>query len=307
VSPPLLRFRGARIDRLDGPWVDRLHGDGGTTRLVLAGYYQPLLALLSGGATLAAGSVEIAGQDARTALVRGRVGLALAEANAPRDWAVKDYLSQSAELLGLSPKIARKVALAALEELGLAAIANRRIALLDMASRRSAWIAHATLGRPAAVVIETPFDGLDDAQADHVFRTLEAASAGRRLIVTTEVLTHTGPNRRLADTADCVMVTTLDGLVFVGSPAEALAPVRHYLVTSLRHAAALRGNLESKGIRVGALGEATGGGEVDGARLIVTLPSPDTRPIVEAAVSADAPLAELLPLTISTREASEDA
>jgi ABC-type multidrug transport system ATPase subunit len=294
VTPPLLSCRNARIERAGVPWIDHWDGSGGAERLVLGGYWQPLVSLLSGEARLAGGSVQIAGAPARQAVVAGTVGLALAEADVPRDWTARQYLSQSAELWGMTPRAARSAASATLERLGLGAVAPRRVALLDSATRRAVWLAHAAVGNPDALVVDRPLDGLDADQAELVRRVLETAAEGRQLLVTTEQPHPLGPGRQLVESADAVMLATVDGVVFVGSPQDLATEPKRYLVTALRNVEALARTLEARGVRARPLGPPSSTPTAVG-RLVLSVAG-DTRVVVDAALDADAPLGELLPL-----------
>jgi ABC-type Na+ transport system ATPase subunit NatA len=290
VTAPLVSFRAARLDGPNGP-LATLDGEADGRRVVLAGHFRALVALLAGDAHVARGAVEILGVPARTAVARGRVGLALAEARTPRDWTVRDHLRQSAELLGVRPREARQLAGVAIERLGLGAIAPRKVVLLDTATRRTVWLAHAVLGDPEVLLVERPFEGLGVDQAGQVGTVLDTALEGRRALLLTDALPVAGPDAALIDTADAVLFATAEGIVASGAPAAVRAPGQRYLVTPLRNASGLVERLRMRGLEVAPLGGNAG-------RFVVTAPDGRTEPIVAAALDAGAPLGQMIPLLL---------
>lgn len=308
---PLLACKGARIDVGGGVLVDGLDCESDAQRLGLVGAWSPLFALLGAEATLAAGSVEIAGTPAARATAQGVVGLARTASPLPPDWSVATFLEHSARLAGVTRKDARTRAEWAAETLGVPALLGRRIASLAPVEHRAALIAHGLLGAPLALAVETPLDDLDDAAQRALADLLLRAAAECRLIVSVGTAAPLGPARGLLDALDEVLVLEAGSLVAQGPPGHALAPGHRYLVSVSRHAAAFAEALAARGVELAVAAESgrllpvVAPDLADAARLVVDLTADlGTDQLIALALELGAPVTELVPLASSSAPGS---
>src|SRR5690554_5749915 len=139
----LLRCQDARIDVGGSVALEGLSFVIDAERAALIGQVSPLLRLFSGGAEITAGQGSVCGQ-ARSDLER------------PPKFTVLDYLVESARLLGVSQRQAEALARAAIDGLGLGQIAARPLERSSLPERRALSIAHARLGEPKVLVVESP-------------------------------------------------------------------------------------------------------------------------------------------------------
>jgi molybdate transport system ATP-binding protein len=303
ARPWALRCEAARIDQSGGTLIDALSCAAQGPRLGLVGLWSGLFRLLAAQATLASGSVFVADQPAATAVRDGRAGVALADAPMPARWTALEYLRASARLAGLGRGDSRHAASRALESIGLAALGARRIAELAVPERRALAIAHAALGDPVLIALESPLAGLDERTAQWLGELSIAASRGRLLIVSATALGPASAERSLFDRLDELIVLEGGAVVAQGPPAHALAPADRWFVTVVRQAALLAEKLAERGATVhvtrpgGALELSSGTAEIgEAARLLVELPAGQgSALIVEVADDIAAPLLELVP------------
>lgn len=293
-QPALLLCDGARVDTAGGALLRGLSCVGSGNALGLVGAWAPLFALLGREAELGAGRIEVDGVDARHATARGVVGLARHEPGLPPGWTAARYLTQSARLLGLSMRESRRTAHRALDALGLATLGPRALARLRPVEQRAVVIAHATLGAPRVLVLETPLGGLETADQDRLRPVLDRAAEGRRLIWSVADPAPAGAERGLLDRVDEVLVLEAGSLAAQGPPGHALAPGTRYLVTVAQGARELGEQLEARGLGVRAAGE---DGPSAAARLIVDLGADATpNDVLSAALELSIPVLELVPL-----------
>ena len=289
---PLLLVEGARIDVGGAPLCDGLGAVSEADRVGLVGDWSALFALLGARGRLVRGRAEIAGVPAERAVASGQVGLALSDVPLPGAASARDYLEASARLAGFSRRLAVDASRHALGELGLDALAGRRIRDLGQLERRGLALAHAALGNPSALVLEAPLDHLDEASSGVVAGWVERAAAGRRLLVSAR---HTGmatPERGLFDGLEEILVLRPGGLLSQGPPAETLSGCERYLVVVRSRGAELKEALLARGVE--ATLEAQDGA---GARLWVELRAPGALDLVrDVVVELEAPLIELTPL-----------
>jgi len=165
-----------------------------------------LLRLLAGLATPAAGEVRCDDQPLRRATADWRARLVfVAHANALKeDLSVAESLRFLAQLQGLSPapsEISR-----ALDQLGVAPLAQRPVRTLSQGQRRRASLARLALPRrSAAWLLDEPFDALDDDGIARLNRLLaEHAERGG-----SAMLTSHQPLRQLASQPQVLDLDTL--------------------------------------------------------------------------------------------------
>jgi ABC-2 type transport system ATP-binding protein len=296
---PLLELEVARIADETGALAPplSLRADAATARFGLVGAFKPLFALLSGAATLSAGSARLLGQDARTAVRCGLAGLALFDPALPLGWTAEHYLRESAELSGQGRVEARRVASELLTRFELAGRARHELKDLLLSERRALVLAGATIGNPRVLVAEAPLARLDAASQAYLLAALERASEGRALVVSVLELPASGAERGLIDGAD--QVSWEDAGAAATTAADG---ARRFKLTVLRKARELCAALVESGIPfqtlpLDPLVLAFAGGNLDGvARLRVELPAgSDATPLLEIARRVEAPVVELVP------------
>jgi energy-coupling factor transporter ATP-binding protein EcfA2 len=298
-SAPLLLLEGARI-AAGGATSEPLTARGGTQRLVLAGDFRPFFRLLSRDATLAGGRVELAGVPAADAGF-GRVGVALRDPLLVPEWTPERYLVESARLLGLSPRDAALEVDSVLTTLSLGAFAKHRIHVLAVPLRRAVLFGHAMLGSPDVLCLESPFDELDHGGRAEIAEYLERATRGRRFVVSVSSLFGDGPERRLVEHADWVIVASNGRIATEGVPGRVLGQGRRYVATVTRGGNAFVAALAARGIAVQDHGVAVVPAPPDAlpgvepTEVALELPSGGSaNDVVLAARDAGAPLIELV-------------
>jgi len=122
-----------------------------------------------------------------------------------------ETLSFYADLLPVDVDVHR-----ALEAVGLADVADRRVDALSGGMRRLLGIAQATLGEPDVILLDEPTGDLDPRMTRRVFETIERLAADG---VTVLLATH---NLTGASTVDRVLLLDRGTVVANGSPAALL-------------------------------------------------------------------------------------
>jgi ABC-type multidrug transport system ATPase subunit len=292
MTPPLLLLEAARIDVGGAPLCDGLGAVSEADRVGLVGDWSALFALLSARARLVRGRAEVAGVPAGRAVASGQVGLALSDVALPGATRVLDYLAASARLAGFPSRRAPDASRRALGELGLEALAGRRIRDLGPLERRGLGIVHAVLGHPGAIVLDAPLGGLDVASSGIVAGWVERAATGRRLLVSAKHTGIPGPERGFFDGLGEILVLGPGGLLAQGPPAETLGDSDRYLLVVRRRGTELQAALRAHGI------EATLESRDDTCvRLLLELRAPGALDLVrDAVVELEVPLIELTPL-----------
>jgi ABC-type multidrug transport system ATPase subunit len=261
--------------------------------VILVGDWSPLFALIAGQLRLASGKLELRGGSAEDAAASGRVGLLLADTPLPPNLRLLDVLTDSARLLGLSRREASQHAEQRATELGLQGRLARRIDSLSPAEQRAAAIVMAVLGEPQVVCIDSPFSGLEPTGHAYIASVLRQALRGRPALVSVPSVPGSIEQDAFAQSADELLVLGPLGLVARGTYAELFAAAGGYRVVVARKADALLTRLEQTGYQV----------KLVTARAVTALLVSDpahagTRGILEAALSADAPILELVPLDL---------
>ena len=278
-----------------------LTAKGGTARVTFVGNVRPLFRLLARDATLESGEAQLLGVPFRDAVVTGVAGLALSDPPLPAEWTPQRYLLESARLSGLAEAEARRQTAAVIARFELAPYVHRRFADTVVAVKRVVLLAHAMLGSPRVLCVETPFVHLDPSSLAYVAAALEQAASGRHLVAS--VTSATDGERSLVERADWVVVAQGGRFVREGTPDLALEPSSRYAATVTRAADAFVAALAERGLRVtpADVAPALLGFVPENAaevrRVLVELPSgssPDE--IVRAANRVGSPLVELAPL-----------
>lgn len=261
--------------------------------LVLVGAWGALFALLAGQRRLSGGTLSIAGVPAEGAAASGRVGLMLADTALPLTWTLSEVLCHSGALLGQSQRLARAHGDEHARELGLGPRLHKPLGRLSPAERRSAAIAAATLGQPAAVALEEPFIGLEPSARAELALLLERALRGRSALVSVAELPGNVEQDAFVQTSDELLFQGERGLCTRGRYAELAAADASYRVVVLRHADALAARLAEAGYAVRSRPAGSGLG-----LLVADVGKRGTGPLLEAAALVDAPIVELCPLQL---------
>ncbi|MRG94686.1 ABC transporter ATP-binding protein [Polyangium spumosum] len=304
APPPVLHAEDARVTIDDVVAIDHLTVRARGDRVLCTGEAEALFALLTavplrsrapwhdeaampGEASLAAGTLHVAGLDVATRAHLDVAGIAPLDPPLPKGTTAHDYVTWSARFAGFSPRAARDLAASALERVGLVTFLRRAVETFDVPLRRALVLAHALVADPAVLVLEAPLAGLDGSAAVFVMNALARATEGRTAILSAERLEPGTPEGDLARGASDVLVFAGGALVLEGAPEELFAGVRVYGVTIRKNPGPFREELLARGIEVK-------GGPL---RMSVRLSAEaSTKDIVAAASRARAPLVEMFPI-----------
>jgi ABC-type Mn2+/Zn2+ transport system ATPase subunit len=121
----------------------------------------------------------------------------------------------------LTPRVdgaEREAAMAVLERLGIAGLANRHIRALSGGQQQRAFLARAMLGDPQLLVLDEPTSGVDVRTRHEILHLLgELHESGLAIVLSTHDLNGIA--------AHCPTVVCLNGVVTgVGTPREVLTP-----------------------------------------------------------------------------------
>lgn len=272
----------------------------------LVGGWSAWFRLLAADAELIAGKAELAGVPTESAVREGVAGVALCDPPLPLKTRVHAYLELSAALGGASRRDEKRLAAEALERCGLEALAKRPLGDLGKLERRAVMIAHAWLGTPRVVCLETPLAELDAQSKAYLLGLIDRVLASSAVIASV-VRPHDDPaERALVDRLGRVLVLEASTLVAHGSAEQVFRAGPRYAVTVTRAATEFSGALRAAGATVEAalapkLASAilAPGTDALPARFLVELPEGGgTDLILDAALGAGAPIVELWPLHV---------
>jgi len=175
VSDVELTVRSGEIVGLLGP-----NGAGKTTTFYM----------IVGLVSLDGGSVHYNGDDISNLpmYLRARQGISYLpqEPSAFRKLSVEDNLYAVAETLGLSPGLADQTVSDLLEEFGIADLRKNPAYTLSGGERRRLEIARALVTRPAFVLLDEPFAGIDPLAVLDIQRTIKQLKARRIGVLITD-------------------------------------------------------------------------------------------------------------------------
>lgn len=269
----------------------------GQRALALVGDFAPLCLLLTGQALLSAGHALIAGQPARSAVQAGRVGVLTTDLALPRGWTVSAYLEAGAHLLGCANRQAKSLAASTLQQLSLGHLGSRRIETLTVAEMRHAQLAQALLSNPETLYLHDAFAGLSAAEAAEFDARLVHTCSDKNVILSSLSLPFAGNARAALERADAAVVL-LGGRLHTGAPADILNRTAGTSVTVARNAAAFVALLADAGVATRP--EAAELTNVGPYTVFAEGTDADKVPaLVQAALSADAPVLELLPTALA--------
>ena len=186
------------------------NGAGKTTALrVITGLIRP-----------DAGRATVDGLDvsARANEVRARLGVVPENAGTYDRLSVREHVSYSGELHGLSRSTLDRRVTALLDQLGLTALASRHAGGLSLGERRRLALARALIHEPGNLVLDEPTNGLDVMSARAVRQEIgRLAAAGCAVLVSSHVMPE------VAAMCDRVVVLAKGVVAAMGTPAELIA------------------------------------------------------------------------------------
>lgn len=305
TAPPpderLLALEGARFALPDGTQLPPMSVGASGRLAVLVGAFGFLFRALIGAVRLLGGSATVFGTPIDRAIGAGVAGLALAEPPLPPGFTLERYLRESAELLGMGTRAARRAAGDLLARYEIDRAAARRLESLAPVERRVLALVHATLSEPSVLFCETPLARLDDASGAYVESVLARATEGRRAVIS--VADPGGRERALLDRADVALVLDRHHAIARYTPGALPLGGSRVLATVTRRGPEFREALRARGLEpqplapVPALQGLFGGQAENPERVALELPAQDaTRAVFAAAADADAPLVELVRL-----------
>jgi hypothetical protein len=213
-EPPLLEAEDLELTHaersLSWPGVVSVRAQ----RLLCVGAAQALLAAAIDRSMVRRGSLKLQGRNPQELLLSGQAGYCPRALPVPPDFRVFDALLGSARLIGLGAADVHH-ALARAEAEGLA---RRVVKDLGPLEKRLVGLAHGFTGHPGLVLLEDPFEDLEDDAAELVLSVLSRELEGRSWIVGTRLASPW--SRRLAQTAELAL--SADGGTLLGpiSPRE---------------------------------------------------------------------------------------
>jgi ABC-2 type transport system ATP-binding protein len=198
------------------------------------------LRMLLGLVTPTAGSATIDGEPycALDEPIR-HVGAVLEATSFHPGRRAREHLRVVAATAGLPDERVDKV----LADVGLTAVAHRRVGGFSLGMRQRLGLADALLGDPEILVLDEPTNGLDPEGVRWLRQFVRGyAAAGRTVVVSSHLLAE------VAQTVDDVVVLVAGRLV-VHAPLAELAGFRPVVQVRTPQAAALRAALEAHGIQ----------------------------------------------------------
>ena len=168
----------------------------------------------------------------------------------PGDMTSLEMLRWVARLATGKRRGSHALAEAALQRLGLTALAKRRIVGLGVAERKGLALAAAILGEPPALLLDHPLYGLDEAGQHWMIQALGELAGRHRLLITTPRLATDGALGALVGAASDIVMLRNGAVVAQGSPRALLAEARSFTVTVERGAEALEERLQRMGAQL---------------------------------------------------------
>lgn len=161
-----------------------------------------LLSVAAGLVTPTSGRVEVAGIDltgaddkTRSKVRRENIGVIFQQANLLASLTVREQLLIMDHIRGVRMRPQRADEL--LEQVGLANLGNRRMALLSGGQRQRVNIARALMAEPALLLADEPTSALDSSLSQEIMALI--AKLTREMNTATVMVTH---DRRLLDYVD---------------------------------------------------------------------------------------------------------
>jgi ABC-2 type transport system ATP-binding protein len=172
-----VQIRSGEVFGVLGP-----NGSGKTTTiLLLLGLTEPT-----------AGSARVLGFDPmrQPLAVKSRVGYLPDQVGFYDELTARENLSYTAKLNGLSRPIARKRINDALEHMGLADVADRRVGTFSRGMRQRLGVAEILLKHPQAIILDEPTLGLDPEAAHEFLQIIRAFREEKITVLLSSHLLH---------------------------------------------------------------------------------------------------------------------
>jgi ABC-type multidrug transport system ATPase subunit len=199
-------------------------------------------------------------------------------------------------LAGVPRRQARAEALRALRRIGLGALGRRKLSSMLEAERRAVLIVQASLGPPPVMAIQTPLAGLDEASQRYVADVVTRAANASRLLVSSAHAEPGSVEHSLLARQQEVLVLESGIMTTRGPPSVLSSSLRRYLVVVSRRGAELAQRLAEAGLTVGVEPREAPPAE-EPSRLVVQFEGEvRTDVILDAALAAESPIVELVPL-----------
>ena len=179
---PVLNQVDLKLDRGSFAFLTGASGAGKST----------LLRLLYGADHPDAGTVRVAGHDLRQhdkrslAMIRRRVAVIFQDFRLLRDRSTLENVRLVLELRGVDRRSAHRRAMEALDDVGIGALAKRRVPQLSGGEQQRVAIARALVGDPQVLLCDEPTGNLDDDLSLQVLGLIDLASSrGATVLVAT--------------------------------------------------------------------------------------------------------------------------
>jgi ABC-type cobalamin/Fe3+-siderophores transport system ATPase subunit len=263
VSPgALLHAEAARIAVGGATMIESLDLQTRGDRVVVLGDAESLLAALCGAprgaavgesddlARVVGGSLRVLGRDVASGAHREVTGFAPLDPPLPGSWSVEEYLGWGLRLGGVPRRRAGALAVAALERLELADLRRVQLRRLSPVLRRGVMLALAIVHEPAAIVIESPLEHLDESATAQMMVLLGRATEGRAVLLWLHRLVGMHSAIELARVASDVAVLRDGVLVAHAEPASLFSGARLFELTIFSGADALRTTLAEQGMQL---------------------------------------------------------
>lgn|GEM_PF-1284471 len=186
--------------------------------LVCVGQARALLTLTIHPEVLRKGTLRLLGQTPRALLASGRAGYSPRVLPAPLEFTVEGALLGSVRLIGLGASDVRR----ALDRCEAEGLARRHLKDLGPLERRLVGLAHGIASNPELLLLEDPFDEIEDDQAELLSSIIEREVAERCWILGTELRSPWA--RRLAMTGQHAVTSEGGTLLGPIRPADLASP-----------------------------------------------------------------------------------
>ncbi len=285
---PLLAARALRVDVDGAVAIEGATFETRGTSVAIVGDGSGLLGAMAGRADVRSGSLALIGLDVarREHMGAATIGVAPLDPPLPPKWTAREYLVWGARLAGIDRSSAEQLALATMGELGVQKIAAVQASALAQADRRALVIAQAVVAGPRVLLATGPLSGLSGQDAAYVAAVLDAATHGRKWIVSLSNLYAGSDENVLAGRADDLLVFASGRLVRQGKLHRIEEGTVGYTLMLRGRVAEFRDALRSRGV------ELSGGPQ----RFFVELPANmKAQELVALSAEVGAPLVELVP------------
>jgi hypothetical protein len=187
-------------------------------RLVCVGQARALVQAAVDSTRIQSGSLLFLGQSAEELLSSGRAGYCPRVLPAPLEFSVENALIGSARLIGLGPREVKR----ALNRSEAEGLSKRHLKDLGPLEHRLVGMAHGLSSDPELVMLDDPFEGLDDDAAELLLTVIERECSGRSWILGTDL--RSPWSRRMSQAGELAL--SVEGGTLFGpvAPTELTSP-----------------------------------------------------------------------------------